>query len=125
MVKIFQIIATIILLIVTYACNNDDVSIEERDRLLTKAFNQLDSNDDQVVINALETIGSYPTHLGLIEVVNVWEKNKSLEVEKQALNTLSEFEVFREDNILIKDIFYRNYDENITDERRQKLISLL
>lgn len=107
-----------------YACEAK-MSYEERDKLLKEAFIDVASSEDKVVIKGINTIKRYPTHDGLYKLIALWEKDISPKVEKEVLDALKSFEVFKNDDSLILEIFRNNYDSNFSRHQKEKIKRLL
>lgn len=106
------------------ACN-DDISFEERDALLTKAFQEIESNNEGDIKSGLSDIKRFPTADGLKKLLSLWEKDISRELEEDVLDTLYAFEVFRYDNQLMQEIYDHKASSEMSRDERQKLMRLL
>jgi hypothetical protein len=123
--KYLLLVVSLCLITFSASCAKENISFEERDKILDKAFVDLESSDESTVIRGLETIKKYPTHKGLNRVIQLWEKNISEKVEKEILDTLKRDEVFKKDPSFIEDVFNRNYKVNASKENKLKLKRLL
>jgi len=115
----------ICLITLTGSCAKENISFEERDKILDRAFVDIGSSEESAVIRGLEAIRKYPTQKGLNRVIQLWEKNISERVEKEMLDALKRDEVFKNDPSLIEDIFNKNYKVTSSRENKLKLKRLL
>jgi len=123
--KYLLLIISFCLITFNASCAKENISFQERDRILDKAFVDIESSEESTVIRGLETIRKYPTHEGLSKVIQLWEKNISERVEKEVLATLKRDEVFKKDPSFIGDVFNRNYKVTASKENKLKLKRLL
>ncbi len=123
--KYLLLLISLCLITFTVSCVKENISFEERDKILDKAFVGMESSDESTVIRGLETIRKYPTQKGLNKVIQLWEKNISERVEKEILDTLKRDEVFKNDPSFVEDIFKRNYKVTSSRENKLKLKRLL
>lgn len=121
--KINYFTAIVLVALLFSTCN--EVSFNERDDILSKAFIEINSQNDAEVIKGLQTIKKYPTHTGLHKTIALWETAVSDVVEKEIIKTLKAFETFQKDPSLIKEIFDKNYDINSSKNKKLKLINLI
>ena len=77
--KYLLLIICFFLITFTFFCSKENISIEERDKILDKAFADIESSDETTVIKGLKTIRKYPTQKGLNKVIQLWEKNNTRE----------------------------------------------
>ncbi|GEM_PF-6775063 len=120
--KIFTVLFSVLLL--TVSCK-EKISYEERDEILKKAFAEIASGSDSIIIKGLRTIRKYPTHQGLQNTISLWETDVSDKVEREIIRTLKANEMFRKDDSLIEEIFDRNFDPETSKSRNLKLKKLI
>lgn len=119
------LVISLCLITFDFSCAKEDISFEERDKILDKAFVDIETSDEYTVIRGLETIGKYPTRKDLNKVIQLWEKDISEKVEKEIFVTLKRFEVFKKDPSFIEGIFNRNYKISGSKDNKLKLKRLL
>ena len=119
-------ITIILLSILLFSCDSKaEIDYKNRDKILGKAYADLNSNDKKKVKNAIIVIGKHPTYDGLRNLIAFWEEDVDIKTEKQILSSLRKFEEFRYSNALISEIYERNYKAPMSVAKRQKLIRLL
>jgi len=121
----FLLIMGLSLSTIALSCTKEDISIEERDKRLDKAFAEIESSNEATVISGLKTIRKHPTHKGVHKLILLWEKNASLTLEKEILDTLRSDEVFMKDPSFIEDTFNKYYTMTSSKENKLKLKRLL
>lgn len=107
-------------------CNSPkELDWKTRDRILEKAYTDIQSSEKNEVINGIRIIAKYPTRRGIRELINLCETEVPKDIEDELLSAMVSFELFRHDDSLIDEIFRRNYSDNMTQSKKEKLRRLL
>ena len=104
---------------------NEDISYEERDKILEDAYFEINSNNDARIINGLRILKQYPTIPSMYKIITLWEKDISDDVENEILKTLKIFEAFVKDPSVIEKVFKDNYNINSSKQKKLKLKRLI
>ena len=116
---------TVLLLLGLLVGCEREISIEERDKILTVAFKDIDSKNDVRIIRGVRAIKKYPTYSGLNKLVALWENDISRSVEDEVVEAIRNFEQFRRGHTLLQEIFDRNYSNNMLEQKKAKLRRLV
>jgi len=111
--------------VLTGCDSRKELDLKARDRILEKAYADIKSSEKSEVINGIRIIAKYPTHRGLRELIHLWETEVPKDTDDELLSAMVTFEEFRLSESLVEEIFRRNYSNNMTQPKKEKLSRLL